>query len=309
MEEFDKGFKLKPDHIFTIQASAKINLTLEVLDKRKDGFHEIVSVMQSISLSDTLDFYRSDKMVICHDIRGLDPEENLVFKGAWMIKNETGTNHGVKIKLNKKIPMASGLGGGSSDAAATLVGLNRIWRLGLTDDDLSILASRLGSDVPFFIRGGTAFVKGRGEVVQSLTYGPKLHFVLAVPNQKVQNKTATLYKSLDSRYFTNGQHTVELAHRLNKDDIRFNIKFTNAFEGVAYNVFRDLSRAKSILLNAGLTSVHLSGTGPALFGRVEGMEEGKRVVRKCARDGLTAYVVRSIGPTDGKFKFNERRHL
>jgi len=151
-----------------VQAYAKINLTLEVLYKRSDGYHQIASILQSVGLCDTVSASAASELLI--EAPGLDCPlaENLILKAARLLQDVTGYTGGACIQVTKRIPQAGGLGGGSSDAAATLVALNRLWGLGLEQQELLNLGTRLGSDVPFFLYGGTALVEGRGEIVTPL---------------------------------------------------------------------------------------------------------------------------------------------
>jgi len=148
--------------VLTLQAPAKLNLTLEVLAKRRDGFHEIRSVIQTINLCDSLRFQLSRNIEFNSDQSSWIPEKSLVAKAASLLQEVTGCGKGATIEVNKRIPLLSGLGGDSSDAAATLRGLNKLWGLGLSQGELLELASQLGSDVAFFLYGGTALVEGRG---------------------------------------------------------------------------------------------------------------------------------------------------
>ena len=153
---------MAPDSV-TVEAPAKVNLTLEVLGKRHDGYHDIASVMQTISLFDTLTFTPADNVKVSSNVSVLNNKDNLVYRAAVLLKDEIGVSEGADIRLDKGIPLDAGLGGGSSDAAAALLGLDRLWGLGLLKTQLKDLAARLGSDVPFFLRGGSALVEGRGE--------------------------------------------------------------------------------------------------------------------------------------------------
>ena len=154
--------------MITISAPAKINLTLEVLSQRADGYHEIRSVIQAISLCDRLSFEPADGLGFRSDSAEWVAEKSLVSKVAAWLKKESGTAKGTIISVKKRIPLLAGLGGDSSDAAATLRGLNQLWGLGLTLEQLIPLARQLGSDVAFFLYGGTALVEGRGEIVTPL---------------------------------------------------------------------------------------------------------------------------------------------
>lgn len=166
----------------TRRAPAKINLTLEILGRRPDGYHEIMSLMQAISLHDTLTFAPADGITLQGGTDDAPPtENNLVLRAARALDAATGGGHGARITLVKRIPVGAGLGGGSSDAAATLLALNEMWQAGLTGDALEDLAARLGSDVPFFLGTGTALVMGRGEEVSRLDPPPTLWLALAQP--------------------------------------------------------------------------------------------------------------------------------
>ncbi len=156
--------------MFSLQAFAKINLSLEVVGRRQDGFHELTSVMQTVSLSDTLEFRPDDEFrFTCSDASLA--QGNLVERAAMLLRQSSQESRNVSIALHKSIPVAAGLGGGSSDAAAALIGLNRLWNLGLPCADMTRFAAQLGSDVPFFLSGGTCFVSGRGEQVEPLPSG------------------------------------------------------------------------------------------------------------------------------------------
>ena len=189
----------------TVQAPAKVNLTLEVLGKRSDGYHEIASVMQVISLFDTLSFSPSDEIKVLAEIKDLETQDNLVYRAAMLLRETSGMSSGAEIRLDKQIPLAAGLGGGSSDAAATLLGLARLWGLELGEEELKVLAAQLGSDVPFFVTGGTALVEGRGERVSNVKTPLTLWLVLAFPDHRIENKTATAYKALSPSDHTDGR--------------------------------------------------------------------------------------------------------
>ncbi|GAI41543.1 unnamed protein product, partial [marine sediment metagenome] len=167
--------------MLTVKAPAKVNLTLEVLGKRPDGYHEIRSVIQTINLCDSLRFRLNDKLQFGSDNPDFVVEESLVSRAAALLRQTTGCSKGARIEIGKRIPLASGLGGDSSDAAAILRGLNKLWRLGLSSAELLELAPRLGSDVAFFLYGGMALVEGRGERVTPLPPLPHRWVVLLMP--------------------------------------------------------------------------------------------------------------------------------
>ena len=180
-----------------VWAPAKVNLFLEVLGKRPDGYHEIATLMVAIRLYDTLVFRAESSPQLtlgCSDAKLSTGPDNLVLKAASLLQHRTGCKLGASIRLIKRIPMAAGLAGGSSDAAATLLGLNRLWQLGLSDSDLARLGAEIGSDIPFFLQAPVAWCTGRGEIVTSVDLPIPLHFVLLCPSFGMA--TAAVYKKV-----------------------------------------------------------------------------------------------------------------
>ena len=167
--------------MLTFLAPAKINLTLEVLAKRADGFHEIRSVIQTIKLYDRFSFKPASEISIKCGYNGWHAGESLVSRAAALLKKTSGYTDGATIELSKKIPLLSGLGGDSSGVAAVLLGLNKLWRLALAPGELARLASQLGSDTPFFLFGGTALLQGKGETVSPLPPLRHMWVVLLIP--------------------------------------------------------------------------------------------------------------------------------
>jgi 4-diphosphocytidyl-2-C-methyl-D-erythritol kinase len=181
-----------------LRAPAKINLTLEVLGERQDGFHDISSVIQTVGLCDSLNFRHANGIKVECDTPGWVAEKSLVPRAVELLAGAAG-GQGAAIKIEKRIPLLAGLGGDSSAAAATLNGLNQLWGLGLPGWDLAEMASSLGSDVPFFLFGGTALVCGRGDVVTLLPALSRMWVVLLVPPvERAVGKTGRLYESLSS---------------------------------------------------------------------------------------------------------------
>ncbi len=180
-----------------VWAPAKVNLFLEVLGKRPDGYHEIATLTVAVRLYDTLIFRAETSPALtlsCSEARLSAGLDNLVLRSAKLLQDRTGCNRGATIRLIKRIPMAAGLGGGSTDAAATLHGLNRLWQLGLSDDELAKLGGEIGSDVPFFFHAPAAWCTGRGEIVTSMELRTPLDFVLLCPAFGMA--TASVYKNV-----------------------------------------------------------------------------------------------------------------
>ena len=280
----------------TLKAYAKINLTLEVLGRREDGYHDIASIMQAVDLCDTLSFEPADELTLECDVPELSADENLVLRAAGMLREETGCESGSKITLEKCIPSAAGLGGGSSDAAATLVGLNELWGLGLTVEELTPLAAGVGSDVPFFLHGGTAMVLGRGERIRPLPPIDSQWLVLLVPSIYVPNKTASMYGMLSQSHMTRGALTRKLEARIRGGGDAPPQFFFNAFDDVAFKAYPELEKYWNTLDAMGGREIHLAGSGPSIFAPVSRREFGTALhLLLKHRHGWEAFLVSTVG--------------
>jgi len=244
-------------------APAKINWTLEVGRRRDDGYHEVRTVMQTIDLCDELELARDNglrlEVVGPHEAS----EDDLVMRAAALLDGDGG--RGAHLRLTKRIPVAAGLGGGSSDAAAALRGLNEAWGLGHDEAELTGLAAQLGSDVSFFLSGGTALAEGRGERVTPLPDAARAWLVVLAPPIALADKTQRMYAALTPSDFADGSRTEALAERLRAGMPIRDGDLYNAFERAASAVFEGLDGYREALLAAGASRVHLAGAGPALF--------------------------------------------
>ncbi|MDA1296657.1 MAG: 4-(cytidine 5'-diphospho)-2-C-methyl-D-erythritol kinase [Chloroflexi bacterium] len=248
----------------TEQAHAKINLTLEVLGKRADGYHNLVTVMTTIGLHDVVTAQESDRIELKDD-GGIPPERNLVMTAANALLDAVGTSCGALISLEKRIPEAAGLGGGSADAAATLRALNRLWGLGLSLAELAEIGARVGSDVPFLVHEGTALVQGRGEDITPLP-PPAIDRVLVLsPGIHVGNKTQTLFSLIGPNRYTRGALSHKLAARIRAGHDSPPEFFFNAFQDLAPEVFEGWDTYHDALVGLGAREVVLSGAGPSMF--------------------------------------------
>ena len=283
--------------MLTVVAPAKLNLTLEVLGKRRDGFHEIRSVIQAINLSDNLRCQLSRDVTFKSNMPDWVPEESLVSRAVSLLRETTGSDKGATIDVRKSIPLLSGLGGDSSDAAAVLRGLNQLWELGLSDGQLLELAWQLGSDVAFFLDGDTALVEGRGEIVTPLPPLSHRWVVLAMPPlPRLPGKTGRLYASLNAAHYTDGQITRRLV-----EEIRAGRELTpsllyNAFENVAFSHFAELSVYWRYMAETGATDVHLTGSGPALFTLIKDREQAEdlSIRLQLQQQGLEVYLTDTL---------------
>lgn len=249
----------------TEKAYAKINLGLDVLGKRADGYHEVCMVMQSVSLADAVTLEPHDGLMVetgCKELPG--DATNLAYKAAVLMAERFNKKPDVKITLSKRIFMAAGLAGGSSDAAAVLRGLNRLWQLGLGAAELQALAAELGSDVPFCICCGTALAEGRGEVLTPLPEPEETVIVLAKPQLAVS--TAWVYKEFDALTAPQHPDVQLLASQLKKGNAKLPLDgMGNALEGVTCAQYPIVSDIKEKLLAAGADYALMSGSGPTVF--------------------------------------------
>ena len=285
--------------MITILAPAKLNLTLEVLAKRQDGFHEVRSVIQTINLGDSLSFQSGQNIEFKSNLPDWIAEESLVSKAANLLQQATGCSKGVTIEVKKRIPLLSGLGGDSSDAAATLRGLNQLWELGLPSAKLVELARQLGSDVAFFLYGGTALVEGRGELVTPLPPLPHRWVVLAVPPvPRLPGKTKQLYASLKASYFTDGWITERLVGELKAGKEFTSSLLFNTFENVTFTRFSKIGVSRSHIMKMGATDVHLAGSGPALFTLVKDRTQAEELYIHLQQQRLESYLAETLAAVD-----------
>ena len=267
-----------------LSAAAKVNLTLEVLGRRADGYHEIATVMQTVDLADRLMLEEAEGLELCADAPGLPTDAtNLALKAAMALREAAGIDRGVRIRLDKRIPMAAGLGGGSTDAAAVLVGLNRLWGLRWSRERLDRVAITLGMDVPFFLRGGTALGTGRGERLQSVS-GPGLALVLVNPG--LGASTAETYGRVTPLMYTGGEHARALLAALEgRRTGRIAEHLYNGLEAALGPLQRNIVKMKAALLAAGALGVAMSGSGPTVFGLARSWDHARQL-RDAAGEGI-----------------------
>lgn len=262
----------------TVRSYAKINLTLDILEKRPDGFHGIESVMQSISLHDIITLRTSSEpgIRITCDIPGIPTDEkNLAHKAASIFLQRRGFATGLDIHIEKRIPMQAGLGGGSSNAAAVLMGLNQLFGLSVSLDELSSIGAKIGSDVPFFLVGGTALVRGRGEVIQPLPDIPSWQLVIVKPPFGVS--TAWAYKRLDEMSSAVGEptpHSKRMVDCILCDGCLPDALW-NDLESPAVERHPEIAEIKGELLRAGASGALMCGSGSAVFGLFKIEEEAR----------------------------------
>ena len=280
-------------------APAKVNWTLEVLGRRQDGYHEIRSVMQTIDLCDELSAELSDSPVF-ETAKG-EPlaDDDLIVRAARALEGGVGRALPVRIRVTKRIPVASGLGGGSSDAAAVLRLLNRLHQLELSDEELATVGAAVGSDVPFFVYGGTALVEGRGERVTPLPDVPQAWLVVLVPPSSVPEKTRKMYEAIKPFDYADGRRSMEFIKRagarepVNMASLYNSFDDSNQGASPATSVFAQLKPYKAALMKAGASGVCLAGAGPALFSVAAYQRQARNISRELRPD-LRVCVARTI---------------
>ncbi|MBC1335899.1 4-(cytidine 5'-diphospho)-2-C-methyl-D-erythritol kinase [Listeria booriae] len=261
-----------------VKAPAKINLSLDALYKRKDNYHELEMVMTTIDLADRLQLVLLEKDCIKLDVKAHfipDDKRNLVYQAAALLKERFQIKQGVAITLDKSIPVAAGLAGGSSDAAAALKGLNQLWDLNLSLEELADLGAELGSDIPFCLYGGTALATGRGEIIEPLPMMPNCWIVLAKPSISVS--TPGVYRDLkvSEVKHPNTKGMVQAIQDGSFEGICDNIG--NVLETVTLVKHPEVKRIKEKMLEFGADTALMSGSGPTVFALVKQYSRAKRV--------------------------------
>ena len=270
---------------FTLPSFAKINWTLRILGKRLDGYHQVLTRLQTISLHDEIHFEASDNEVIsltCDDAAIPADKSNLIVRAAESLKDQSGSCRGARINLRKIIPAKAGLGGGSSNAAITLIGLARLWQLRLSDEDILRLASALGTDVPFFLKGGCVQGEGTGTALKALADTRMRHIIVITPNATVS--TAEAYKALNSSALTTkeAETILSVSHKqsFSDDSDPWDVEssLANDFEQVIFEREPEINRAKSALEQAGAVGALLAGSGSSVFGIFEDLRAQTRAL-------------------------------
>lgn len=282
-----------------VQAPAKVNLFLETLRKRPDGYHELVTCMVAVTLFDTLEFKEDATGAIhltCADASVPAGSANLVWRAAALLRQRTGATSGVHIHLVKRIPLAAGLAGGSTDAAATLGGLNQLWKLDRTDEELATLAAELGSDVPFFFSLPAAWCTGRGEMVAPFRLPTPLHFVLACPPTGLS--TAEIYRAVTIP--ANPEPSDRLRLALEQGNVEaIGAALHNRLQEPAETKSPEVQALRQLFAALGPVGHQMSGSGSTYFALCRSQPEADALARQVQQQyrgpqGLRVFVVRSL---------------
>ncbi|MFL6373957.1 MAG: 4-(cytidine 5'-diphospho)-2-C-methyl-D-erythritol kinase [Pyrinomonadaceae bacterium] len=268
---------------FSLPSFAKINWRLRVLARREDGFHELCTLFQTVSLHDTLQFDESDRLALtCDDPRVATDSSNLIMRAASLLEKASSRRNGAAIHLEKRIPFPGGLGGGSSNAAVALIGLARLWKL--EDVDLESLAVELGSDVPFFLHGGTAVGAGRGEIIVSMGDVNEPNLLIVSPDVSVS--TAEVFGSLGAPTLTKSASDNNLTV-CRKDAEAFDPRHSEPENDLEPSVFArhpEIERVKRTLLELEAVKAVMSGSGASVFGIFDKQETRQAAIEALANE-------------------------
>jgi 4-diphosphocytidyl-2-C-methyl-D-erythritol kinase len=284
-----------------LPAYAKINLALDVLGRRPDGYHEVEMVMQNIALHDLVILEGrpgGEISLRCSD-PGIPREENLAYRAALLLKEEYGVKEGVAIYIEKRIPVAAGLAGGSTDAAAVLRGLNKLWHLDLCRAELQELGKNLGADVPYCIQGGTCLARGIGEILTQLPSLPPAWLVLAKPPGGLA--TGAVYRGLDLtrlKYRPRFKALITALEAGSLEGVAANLG--NVLQGVSEGLVPEIALLRRALLARGALGSLMTGSGPTVFGLVAEEKKARAVAKKLQQEFPAAVIIvtRSISTID-----------
>lgn len=252
-----------------LKSRAKVNLSIDVLGKREDGYHLVEMIMQTIDLYDKLKITEIEENSILIKSNSLDiplNEDNIMYKAVKLLKNQFNIEKGIEISIEKNIPVAAGMAGGSSNAAAVLVGLNKLWNLGLSENELKDIGLKLGADVPFCITGGSAIAEGIGEKLTNIKGLPEdLNILVCKPNIFVSTKE--VYQSLNMDKVKRRPQNKELIDALQKEDVKFiSENMVNVLEEVTSLKYSEIGQIEDIMIKNKALGSMMSGSGPTVFG-------------------------------------------
>lgn len=278
------------------KAPAKINLTLDVLGKRDDGYHNVEMIMTTIDLADRIELIslEKDEVQVYLESRYVPCDErNLAYQAAMIFKEKYKIAQGVRIHIDKSIPVSAGLGGGSTDAAAVLRGLNRLWSLNIPIEELANLGGALGSDVPFSVHGGTAIARGFGEEIEQLPSPPPCWVILAKPNIGVSTRTIFEKVNVDNLTHPDTEKVLQALQEQDFDKLCDSIG--NSLEQITIDEHAEVVHIKEVMKQVGIRGVLMSGSGPTVYGLVEQHRKAVSVYNAMRGFCEEVYLVRLLG--------------
>lgn len=298
--EGQEGINLSKTNSIELKSRAKINLSLDVIGKRQDGYHNIRTIMQTVKLYDRIiiSYAKTGIEVICNlDNLSLgnvpQGRENIAYRAAELFKDRYGIDCGVKIIIEKNIPVAAGLAGGSSNAAAVLKGMNLLFRCGADENELIMLGRNIGADVPYCIRGGIMLAEGIGDILTELKKLPLTYVLLVVPNIEVS--TVRVYKSLNISKIKKRPNIELLLEAIEKQCVELLAEnMGNVLETVTADKYEDINVIKEKLKDLGALGSIMSGSGPSVFGLFSDKQIAKRAKNILIQDGWNAFLTETL---------------
>ena len=279
-----------------LKSRAKINLSIDVLGKRDDGYHIVDMIMQTIDLYDNLKITKieGDFIKIKSDSEDIPlNQDNIVYKAAYILKKRFDIKDGVEISIQKNIPVAAGMAGGSSNAAAVLVGLNKVWNLGLSESQLKEIGLQLGADVPFCITGGSALAQGIGEELTNI-HGLSEGVNILVCKPDIFVSTKEVYQSLDMNKVQKRPENQKLIESLKNDDIKYvSENMVNVLEEVTASKYKEIKQIEATMMKNKALGSMMSGSGPTVFGLFDNKEYAIKAKEELLIDYNQVYLVNS----------------
>ena len=297
----------------TVPAFAKINLFLRIRNRRSDGYHDLDTIFQTINLHDAIKITvidNSEIVLSCDDRQLPVDSENLIVRAARAVQDRFSVKRGARIRLEKRIPVRAGLGGGSSDAAVTLMALARFWGTAATRQDLIEIGAQLGADVPFFFTGGMARGTGIGDRVEPLPDMPERSLLIIKPVTDINSADA--YKVFDERCLTSGNSKSILSSSQPTEgfDTKSLASLGNDFEQVVFDLEPEIARAKAALMGAGAQAAVLAGSGSAVFGFFDSEDAQRRAIQAIELEtGWRVFPCKTVGRDNYRNAFGDLRQL
>lgn len=284
------GYNMSSDRKNTItkKAYAKVNLGLDVIGRREDGYHEVRMIMQTVDICDVLTFTRQERpgIVVTTDKEELPGDEsNLIYKAARLVTETCSVREGIKIELQKRIPMAAGMAGGSTDAAAVFHGMNEMFGLGMDEDEMCALGVKIGADIPYCIKGGTALAEGIGEILTKLPDAPACVVLVAKPDIDVS--TRYVYENLHAESLEYHPDIDGMRAAIEEGDLRgMAERMGNVLETVTVNAYPVIREIKEVMKKSGAWNALMSGSGPTVFGIFGEEEKARKAYNEIAQANL-----------------------
>lgn len=272
----------------TKKAYAKVNLGLDVIRRREDGYHEVRMIMQTVDICDVLTFTRQERpgIVVTTDKEELPGDEsNLIYKAARLVTETCSVREGIKIELQKRIPMAAGMAGGSTDAAAVFHGMNEVFGLGMDEDEMCALGVKIGADIPYCVKGGTALAEGIGEILTKLPDAPACVVLVAKPDIDVSTKY--VYENLHAESLEYHPDIDGMRAAIEEGDLRgMAERMGNVLETVTVNAYPVIREIKEVMKKSGAWNALMSGSGPTVFGIFGEEEKARKAYNEIAQANL-----------------------